>query len=67
MTGRTWTGSDWRTLPQVTPRTKGHECRREPCARCEARIEAAEETRDYGHLDHEQDMDDRANREAGAA
>ena len=48
----------------LQPAHLSHDCRGDDCRRCNRRTEAAEDEADWGFLDHGDDMDDRADREA---
>jgi hypothetical protein len=64
MTPQTFTGSRWATVPRAHYPANVHHCDG-PCGSCASAVEAAEEMNAYGWLDQEQDMDARADRDAG--
>lgn len=59
----TWTGSRWAVVPRETAPQRPHFCAGQDCASCAAGIEAAEYD-DLDWMDHDADMDDRAELEA---
>lgn len=58
-----FTSGRWAVLPQITPVRTPHHCAGDDCPSCARAIDAAEDEREFGG-EHDQDMDDRAEREA---